>query len=48
MREKTVWTDAALDKLNALVKVKFGDIRERINLLPGDIKERHRLARLGP
>lgn len=39
MHKKTVWTDSVLNKLNELVKAKFGDIRERINLLPGDIKE---------
>lgn len=33
-----IWTQGSLDKLNELVKVKFGAIRESI-LLPGDIKE---------
>lgn len=36
------WTQDTLDRLNELVKTKFGAIRESI-LLPGDIKEQTRV-----
>lgn len=34
-----IWNKSSLEKLNELVKAKFGDIRGVIQLLPGDIEE---------
>lgn len=34
-----IWNDAALKKLNELVKDKFNDVRAAISLLPGEVKE---------
>ena len=34
-----IWTEGALERLNELIKVKFGDISGAIHLLPSDIKE---------
>lgn len=34
-----IWNKSSLEKLNELVKAKFGDISGAIQLLPGDINE---------
>jgi hypothetical protein len=34
-----IWTENALNRLNELVKFKFGAIKDAIPLLPGDINE---------
>lgn len=37
--QKMILIKSSLDKLNELVKAKFGDIQGAIHLLPGDINE---------